>query len=409
MRRHFLTWSLMALMASAGVCTSCNDSEDAEIVEETSQNEATLKQFTRTLAEVQQEMQSVDFGPLNQLISDLNAKGTRFTTRATDLETDQVLSDTNDPEFIKKLVELLQGLFVQNEMNSSTKQYYIVNSKGTFSALLELYKNQMSGEGSDSREKRIKVNVTANPNETTQYDIYFCRDIVTTTIETDRDITLEGACRYIQLEIAKNDEVLMKIVYIYLWQDEVDGITNIFHTCNITYMEHAVEMKNVHTDLHDVMELNLKYSKGGSELVAAKINVVDDNVARPYSFIKGAVDYEINIQKGIIGLNGHINSIPLLVADIASIGLIYKNGAKEEVCSKVAENFNSNMTSHVTFSGMSLGDLLIGYRPKQETGRYHPVLTIKTSLFGPDTAMTFDEILAILGITWEELKELIGI
>ena len=406
MRHHFLTWSLMAWMALAGVCTSCNDSEDAAIVEETSQNEATLKQFTRTLAEVQQEMQSVDFGPLNQLISDLNAKGTQFTTRATDLETGKVLRDTNDPKFIKNLVELLQGLFLQNEMNSSTKQYYIVNSKGTFSALLDLYKNQITGEGSDSREKRIKVNVTANPNETTQYDIYFCRDIVTTTTETDRDITLEGACRYIQLEIAKNDEVLMKIEYIYLWQDEVDGITNIFHTCNITYMEHAVEMKNVHTDLHDVMELNLKYSKGGSELVAAKINVVDDNVARPYNFIKGAVEYEINIQKGIIGLNGHINSVPKLVADVAGIGLISKTGATECVCLQWAEDFNSNMTAHITFSGMAIGDLLVGSSQNKDNGKYYPTLMIKSSLFGPNTeAMTIDEILAAMDMTWDDLKE----
>ena len=75
----------MALMATAGICTSC--SNDNEPQPEESAQAPSIEQIKQVWNEVGQEMKSIDPAPLNEFIAALNAKGTKMTTRTIDEET----------------------------------------------------------------------------------------------------------------------------------------------------------------------------------------------------------------------------------------------------------------------------------------------------------------------------------
>ena len=106
---------MMALMATAGVCTSCSNDNEPQ-PEESAQNPS-IEQVKQVWNEVGQEMKSVDPAPLNQLLTALNDKGTKMTTRAVDEETGAEGEETEvSPDMIDNLKEILA--LTKNEMDN---------------------------------------------------------------------------------------------------------------------------------------------------------------------------------------------------------------------------------------------------------------------------------------------------
>ena len=108
-----------------------------------------------------------------------------------------------------------------------------------------------------------------------------------------------------------------------------------------------------------------------------------------------------------MSVNGHINKVSTLLADAAAIGLTYKNGTTETACVRMVNSFNDNFTANITFSGTDIGDILLGYRPVENSVNYKPVVVSASPLFG-DKPLTIDEILASMGLTMDDLKGLIS-
>lgn len=399
---------MMALMATAGVCTSCSNDNEPQ-PEESAQNPS-IEQVKQVWNEVGQEMKSVDPAPLNQLLTALNDKGTKMTTRAVDEETGAEGEETEvSADMINDLKEILANiLYIDGDEPGLKYSLSFVNTQKTFALLYEFQQIYLKQEGEFPGEGTGTINglgITVIPNDTTKYDVVLARK------KQYMDYPNEGNMYWTQynLTIEKNDAQFLDIMTDNAFgQFEFDEPENLSHmrTGYIKYMGHTLYILFFATPgeptLFDVM-----YSKNDSELINVRLEINHNSIAIPYVPGSHSVDYTISLKEGLLSLDGRINKVSTLVANAAAIGLTYKNGTTEAACVKLVNDFNDNFTANLAFAGTDMGDILLGYRPVEGSINYKPVVVISSPLFG-DTPLTIDEILASMGMTWDDIKGMIG-
>ena len=399
---------MMALMATAGVCTSCSNDNEPQ-PEESAQNPS-IEQVKQVWNEVGQEMKSVDPAPLNQLLTALNDKGTKMTTRAVDEETGAEGEETEvSPDMINDLKELLYSILYLNGDETGLKHSLsFTNAQNTFALLLEFQNNYLKQEGENPGEglgTYRGLGITVIPNDTTKYDSVFGHTIGAVDYEYAGDRTWD---QY-NLVIKKNDAHFLDVLTCdYSVKTEVSGTTkwSNIRGGSIDYLEDSINIYIWNAPGEPII-VDIWYLKNDSELVQAILKISNNSIAIPYVPGKHSVDYAILLKEGLLSLDGRINRVSTLVANAAAIGLTYKNGTTETACVKLVNDFNDNFTANIAFAGTDMGDILLGYRPVEGSVNYKPVIVVSSPLFG-DTPLTFDEILANMGMTWDDIKGMIG-
>lgn len=398
----------MALMATAGVCTSCSNDNEPQ-PKESAQNPS-IEQVKQVWNEVGQEMKSVDPAPLNQLLTALNDKGTKMTTRAVDEETGAEGEETEvSPDMINDLKELLYSILYLNGDETGLKHSLsFTNAQNTFALLLEFQNNYLKQEGENPGEglgTYRGLGITVIPNDTTKYDIVFGHTIGALDFEYAGD----GIWDQYNLVIRKNDAHFLDVLTCDdSVKTEVSGTTkwSNIRGGSIDYLEDSINIYIWNAPGEPII-VDIWYLKNDSELVQAILKISNNSIAIPHVPGKHSVDYAILLKEGLLSLDGRINRVSTLVANAAAIGLTYKNGTTETACVKLVNDFNDNFTANIAFSGTDMGDILLGYRPVEGSVNYKPVIVVSSPLFG-DTPLTFDEILASMGMTWDDIKGMIG-
>ena len=398
----------MALMATAGVCTSCSNDNEPQ-PEESAQNPS-IEQVKQVWNEVGQEMKSVDPAPLNQLLTALNDKGTKMTTRAVNEETGAEGEETEvSPDMINDLKELLYSILYLNGDETGLKHSLsFTNAQNTFALLLEFQNNYLKQEGENPGEglgTYRGLGITVIPNDTTKYDIVFGHTIGALDFEYAGD----GIWDQYTLVIRKNDAHFLDVLTCDdSVKTEVSGTTkwSNIRGGSIDYLEDSINIYIWNAPGEPIV-VDIWYLKNDSELVEAILKISNNSIAIPHVPGKHSVDYAILLKEGLLSLDGRINRVSTLVANAAAIGLTYKNGTTETACVKLVNDFNDNFTANIAFSGTDMGDILLGYRPVEGSVNYKPVIVVSSPLFG-DTPLTFDEILASMGMTWDDIKGMIG-
>ena len=399
----------MALMATAGICTSCSNEENGPQPEESTQNPS-IEQVKQVWNEMGRELKSIDPAPLNQLITALNAKGTKMTTRTVDEETGAEGEETEvSPDMIDNLKEILADvLYIHGDEQGLKHSLSFVNAQHTFALLYEMQEIYLKQEGDEYLYEgegtgKIKgLGITVIPNDTTKYDIILARKKQDMTYPTYGSNWVQYS-----LAINKNDAHFLEISTIntnsHLSDESLEwNVRSGF----IKYLEHTVFIiLDVVPD--EPTTLNVYYDKNGSKLISVKLEINHNSISTPYLAGSHSVDYIIKLKEGLVSVNGHINKVSTLLADAAAIGLTYKNGTTETACVRMVNSFNDNFTANITFSGTDIGDILLGYRPVENSVNYKPVVVIASPLFG-DKPLTIDEILASMGLTMDDLKGLIS-
>ena len=399
---------MMALMATAGICTSCSNDNEPQ-PEESAQNPS-IEQVKQVWNEVGQEMKSVDPAPLNQLITALNDKGTKMTTRTVDEETGAEGEEIEvNSDMIDNLKELLASiLLVKDDLPGLNHSLSFVNAQHTFALLYELRQIYIEVEGEYPGVGTGTVNslcMTVIPNDTTKYDIVLAR--------MKRNMDYEDSEKFNDIKyvlaINKNGTRFLEISTYNL--DHYPGIGesetwNFLRGGNIKYLEHSIDISLYRVPGEPTL-FDVTYLKNDSELINVRLEINHNSIAVPYVPGKHSVDYIISLKEGLLSLDGRINKVSTLVANAAAIGLTYKNGTTEAACVKLVNDFNDNFTANLGFAGTDMGDILLGYRPVEGSVNYKPVVVISSPLFG-DTPLTIDEILASMGMTWDDIKGMIG-
>lgn len=399
---------MMALMATAGVFSSCSNDNEPQ-PEESAQNPS-IEQVKQVWNEVGQEMKSVDPAPLNQLLTALNDKGTKMTTRAMDEETGAEGEETEvSPDMINDLKELLYSILYLNGDETGLKHSLsFTNAQNTFALLLEFQNNYLKQEGENPGEglgTYRGLGITVIPNDTTKYDIVFGHTIGALDFEYAGD----GTWDQYNLVIRKNDAHFLDVLTCDdSVKTEVSGTTkwSNIRGGSIDYLEDSINIYIWNAPGEPIV-VDIWYLKNDSELVEAILKISNNSIAIPHVPGKHSVDYAILLKEGLLSLDGRINRVSTLVANAAAIGLTYKNGTTETACVKLVNDFNDNFTANIAFSGTDMGDILLGYRPVEGSVNYKPVIVVSSPLFG-DTPLTFDEILASMGMTWDDIKGMIG-
>lgn len=399
---------MMALMATAGVFSSCSNDNEPQ-PEESAQNPS-IEQVKQVWNEVGQEMKSVDPAPLNQLLTALNDKGTKMTTRAMDEETGAEGEETEvSPDMINDLKELLYSILYLNGDETGLKHSLsFTNAQNTFALLLEFQNNYLKQEGENPGEglgTYRGLGITVIPNDTTKYDIVFGHTIGALDFEYAGD----GIWDQYNLVIRKNDAHFLDVLTCDdSVKTEVSGTTkwSNIRGGSIDYLEDSINIYIWNAPGEPIV-VDIWYLKNDSELVEAILKISNNSIAIPHVPGKHSVDYAILLKEGLLSLDGRINRVSTLVANAAAIGLTYKNGTTETACVKLVNDFNDNFTANIAFSGTDMGDILLGYRPVEGSVNYKPVIVVSSPLFG-DTPLTFDEILASMGMTWDDIKGMIG-
>lgn len=408
MRHQFLTCSLMALMATAGICTSC--SNDNEPQPEESAQAPSIEQIKQVWNEVGQEMKSIDPAPLNEFIAALNAKGTKMTTRTIDEETGAEGEEAEvNADMINDLKELMASLlYIDGDEPGLKRSFSFVNVQNTFALLYEFQQIYFKNEDEYPSEGTATINglgITVIPNDTTKYDIVLARKIQDVNFETGETTNVFKYC----LTIEKNDATFLEITtYNLFGQYESEGrvIWDNMRLGNIKYLEHELFIFFAITPGEPTW-LDISYSKNGSKLIDILLEINHNSIATPYLPGKHSVDYIIKVKEGLVTVDGRINKVSTLMANVAAIGLTSKNGTTEAACVKLVNDFNDNVTANIGFAGTDLGDMLLGYRPVEGSVNYKPVIVISSPILG-DTPLSLDEILDLLGITWDDIKGMIS-
>lgn len=399
---------MMALMATAGVFSSCSNDNEPQ-PEESAQNPS-IEQVKQVWNEVGQEMKSVDPAPLNQLLTALNDKGTKMTTRTVDEETGAEGEETEvSADMINDLKEMLTSiLYIDGDEPGLKHSLSFVNIQNTFALLYEFQQIYLKQEGEYPSEGTATIDglgITVIPNDTTKYDIVLARKNQYLNFEMGE---IANVIKY-SLVIEKNDANFLEITtykVLGLYESEGEEIWDKMRMGTIKYMEHELSIFFAKTTSEPTW-VNLNYAKNGSDLIDIWLEISHNSIAIPYVPGRHSVDYTVTLMGGLVTLDGRINRVSTLVANAAAIGLTYKNGTTETACVKLVNDFNDNFTANIAFSGTDMGDILLGYRPVEGSVNYKPVIVVSSPLFG-DTPLTFDEILASMGMTWDDIKGMIG-
>lgn len=400
---------MMTLMATAGVCTSCSNDNEPQ-PEESAQN-PTIEQMKQVWNEVGQEMQSIDPAPLNQLIAALNDKSTKMTTRTVDEETGAEGEETAaDADLVNDLRELLSAILsVEGDEPWLNHSLSFVNAQRTFALLYEFQQIHLCQEDEQPCEGVGTVHaldVTVMPDDTTRYDIVLAHRIEV----MDHEDAGDRLWNQYSLTVRKNDAHLLDMAThkaLGRFDFNESGEWNKLRIGHISYLEHEVYIFFCYATPGQPDLLVVTYSKNGSELVDVRVELNRNAIAVPYLPGRHSADYTISLKEGLASVYGRVNKISTLVAHAAAIGLTYKNGTTEATCVKLANDFNENVTANIAFAGTDLGDILLGYRPMEGSVNYKPVIEVSSPIFG-ETPLSLDEILALLGVTWDDIKEMIG-
>lgn len=398
----------MALMATAGICTSCSNDNEPQ-PEESAQNPS-IEQMKQVWNEVGREMKSVDPAPLNQFIAVLNAKGTKMTTRTIDEKAGTEGEETEvSADMINDLKEMLNSiLYIDGDEPGLKQSLSFVNVQNTFALLYEFQQIYFKNEDEYPSEGTATINglgITVIPNDTTKYDIVLARKIQDVNFETGETANVFKYC----LTIEKNDATFLEITtYNLFGQYESEGrvIWDNMRSGNIKYLEHELFIFFAITPGEPTW-LDISYSKNGSELIDILLEINHNSIVSPFLPGKHSVDYIIKVKEGLLTVDGRINKVSTLMVNAAAIGLASKNGTTEAACVKLVNDFNDNFTANLGFAGTDMGDILLGYRPVEGSVNYKTVVVISSPLFG-DTPLTLDEILASMGMTWDDIKGMIG-
>lgn len=400
---------MIALIATSGVCTSCSNDNEPQS-EESAQNPA-IEQMTQIWDEVGQEMRSIDPAPLNRLIAALNNKHTKITTRTINEETGAEGEETEvSADMIDGLRELIASILSINGDEPGLKHSLsFVNAQRTFALLYEFQQIHLCQEDEQPCESVGTIHalgITVMPDDTTRYDIVLAHKIES----MDHEDAGDRLWNQYSLTVRKNGAHLLDMAtYKALGRLEFDesGQWNRLRIGHISYLEHEVYIFFCYATPGQPDLLVVTYSKNGGELVDARVELNRNSIAVPYLPGSHSADYTISLKEGLASVYGRVNKISILVAHAAAIGLTYKTGASEAACVKLANDFNDNVTAHIAFAGTDQGDLLLGYRPVEGSVNYKPVVEVSSPILG-DTPLSLDEILDLLGVTWDDIKELIG-
>lgn len=401
----------MALMATAGICTSCSNDNEPQLEE--SAQAPSIEQIKQVWNEVGQEMKSIDPAPLNEFIAALNAKGTKMTTRTIDEETGTEGEEAEvNADMINDLKELMASLlYIDGDEPGLKRSFSFVNVQHTFALLYEMEQVYIKQEGDDNLLEgegtgKIKaLGITVITDDNTKYDIMLARKKQDMTYPEYGDIN-SVKC---SIAIKKNDAHFLEIMTgnsYGRYQSDESGDLNNMRIGLIKYLEHSVNVF-FYVSPDEPTIFDVSYAKNDSELIDVRFEINHNSIATPYLPGKHSVDYIIKVKEGLVTVDGRINKVSTLMANVAAIGLTSKNGTTEAACVKLVNDFNDNVTANIGFAGTDIGDMLLGYRPVEGSVNYKPVIVISSPILG-DTPLSLDEILDLLGITWDDIKGMIS-
>lgn len=342
---------LMIMGTSLFFSCSNDDSSDANGIEASNP-------LTDAVKQIDHDMADLNFSELQPLGEAANLK-----TRGSDDE-----SGVN--KLVSELVDLLHG---EKTVTVGGRRF----SYQTFNAALSL-----SFDLAGYLKSQGTVSYTTNDGDlftiagTTEKDIY----IKSWSINIEKSSELTIYKNDVQVLSLKSLQERNRPVWLPLL---IRGNT---FTGELAYHDYIVTLGYDREHTHQ-RSISLTYRKVGSDIPLIDMTTLLEDDANILNLIKHDVtveaDFNVKAMGGLLTLTGHSSNVNELVQKVKAITSCLEEGADDEQsCQQLANEFNDNLTLHLSLHDDELGNLLMVPQYVTEKGCWMPKLMIDLPKYG---------------------------